>query len=127
MSDFRTPLGRVRGRGSAREGTMHFWMVRLTSIALLPLSLFAIGLVIGLAGQDYAYVRSVLGQPLVAILLFLFVVISLEHMRLGMQEVIADYIHGEGMKLAALVLNTFFALAVGAACVFALLRIVFGG
>ena len=71
MSDFRTPLGRVRGRGSAREGTMHFWMVRLTSIALLPLSLFAIGLVIGLAGQDYAYVRSVLGQPLVAILLFL--------------------------------------------------------
>ena len=126
-NDMRTPLGRVRGLGAAREGTSHFWINRVTSIALIPLSLFAVGLVFSLAGAGFVETRAVLAQPLVAILLILFVVISLEHMRLGMQEVLADYIHGELLKIVLLLLNTAFCLLVGAASVFALLKIAFGG
>lgn len=127
MSDFRTPLGRVRGLGSAKEGTTHFWLSRITGLALVPLSLFAIGLAISLSGAGFEETRAVLAQPLVTIFLLLFVVISAEHMRLGMQEVIADYIHGELLKLVTLMLNTLFCLLVGAVTVFALLKIAFGG
>ena len=127
MSDMRTPLGRVRGLGSAKEGTTHFWLSRVTGIALIPLSLFAVGLVLSLAGASFAETRAVLAQPLVAVLLVLFVVITVEHMRLGMQEVIADYIHGDLLKYVVLMLNTLFCLLVGAVTVFALLKIAFGG
>jgi succinate dehydrogenase / fumarate reductase membrane anchor subunit len=126
MNDMRTPLGRVRGLGSARDGTTHFWKVRVTSLALLPLSLFAIGLVFSLSGADHATVRATLARPSTAILLALFVIISIEHMRLGMQEVIADYIHGELLKWTLLVLNSAFAVLVGAASVFALLKLALG-
>jgi succinate dehydrogenase / fumarate reductase membrane anchor subunit len=127
MTDMRSPLRKVRGLGAAREGTGHFWMTRVTGMALLFLSLFAVGLVFTLAGKDYATARAVLAQPLVTIGLILFIVISAEHMRLGMQESIADYIHGELLKVALLMLNTLFCLLVGAGGVFALLRISFGG
>ncbi|MBX3579211.1 MAG: succinate dehydrogenase, hydrophobic membrane anchor protein [Rhizobiaceae bacterium] len=127
MSGMRTPLGRVRGLGSARDGTMHFWTVRVTGMALVPLTLFAVGLVFSLLGADYQTVRSVLAQPVVTIALALFVIASVEHMRLGMQETIADYIHGELLKVFTLMANTAFCYLVGAAAVFALLRIAFGG
>lgn len=127
MGDMRTPLGRVRGLGSARDGTMHFWTVRVTAMALVPLTLFAVGLVFSLLGADYATVRSVLGKPVVTIALIAFVVASVEHMRLGMQETIADYVHGELLKIFTLMANTAFCYLVGAASVFALLKIAFGG
>ena len=126
MSEMRTTLRKVRGLGSARDGTMHFWLVRMTSVALVPLTLFAIGLVFSLVGKDFEAARAVIGQPLVTILLILFVVISLEHMRLGIEDSIADYIHGELLKVVILMLNTAFSLILGAACVFALLKIAFG-
>jgi succinate dehydrogenase / fumarate reductase membrane anchor subunit len=127
MTDMRTPLNKVRGLGSAREGTGHFWRIRLSSIALLPLSLFVVGWVLSLGGAGYDAVRASLAQPLVALAVGLFVVLSLDHMRLGMQIIIEDYIHTEGSKLALLILNTFFVTAIGAASVFAILKIAFGG
>lgn len=122
-----TPLRKVRGLGSAKDGTAHFWRVRVTSVALLPLSLFAIGLVVSLGGASYEETRAALAQPVVALLLGLFVVISLDHMRSGMEEVIQDYIHGDLLKVVLLMLNLFFVIVVGAASVFALLKIAFGG
>lgn len=126
MKTMRTPMRTVRGLGAAREGTGHFWLTRMSGLALVPLTLFAIGLVFSLIGKDHAAVLAVLGQPLVAIPLILFVVISVEHMRLGIQESIADYIHGELLKVLTLALNTAFCLVVGAASVFSILLIAFG-
>jgi succinate dehydrogenase / fumarate reductase membrane anchor subunit len=125
--DMRTPLGRVRGLGSAREGTTHFWRQRLTAIANIPLILFFVGLLISLNGAGYAETRSVLSKPFVALPLLALIVSALVHMRLGMQIIIEDYVHGEGGKLALLVLNTFFTAAVGIAGAFALLKMAFGG
>lgn len=122
-----TPLKKVRGLGSAREGTMHFWRQRLTAIANIPLVLFFIGLIVALNGASYEQTRAVLANPFVTLMLGLMKLSVLYHMRLGMQIVIEDYVHGEGAKLACLVLNTFFAVAVGAMALFALLKIAFGG
>ena len=127
MADMRTPLSKVRGLGAAGHGTAEFWRNRVTSVALIPLSLFAVWLVVSGLGSSFAETRATLAHPVVAILLALFVVISLDHMRLGMGEIIADYVHGEGTKLALLMLNTFFTILVGGACIFALLKIAFGG
>jgi succinate dehydrogenase / fumarate reductase membrane anchor subunit len=122
----RTPLRRVRGLGSAKDGTTHFWITRVSGVALVPLTLFAVGLIFSLIGADFETTRAVLAQPLITIALILFIIISVEHMRLGIQESIADYIHGELLKVFTLMLNTAFSLIVGAASVFALLKIAFG-
>lgn len=127
MADMRTPLGRIRGLGSAKEGTEHFWRQRLTAISNIPLTLFFVGLLVSLNGAGYAETRTVLSNPLVTLVLLLFVVSALYHMRLGMQVIIEDYIHGELGKIALLALNNFFAIAVGAAAIFALLKMAFGG
>lgn len=127
MSDMRTPLGRVRGLGSAREGTGHFWRQRLTAVSNVPLLLFFVGLLVALNGASHAEVRAALSNPLVALVMLMVLVSALYHMRLGMQVVIEDYIHGEGGKLVLLMLNTFFTVAVGAASAFALLKMAFGG
>lgn len=127
MSDMRTPLRRVRGLGSAREGTLHFWRQRLTAIANVPLVLFMVGLMVALVGAPYEDVRATLANPFVTLVVILFLVSVLYHMKLGMQIVIEDYVHGEGAKVALIALNTFFPLVVGVASIFALLKIAFGG
>lgn len=127
MVDMRTPLKKVRGLGSAKEGTDHFWRQRLTALANIPLTLFFVGLLIALNGGDYAAVRASLANPFVALVLALFMFSGLYHMRLGMQVVIEDYVHNEGIKVVTLMLNTFFTFAVGIASIFALLKLAFGG
>jgi succinate dehydrogenase / fumarate reductase membrane anchor subunit len=127
MGDMRTPLGRVRGLGSAKEGTDHFWRQRLTAVANVPLFIFFIGFLVAINGADYATVRAAFAHPFVTLVFALMIFSALYHMRLGMQVIIEDYIHGEGLKLALIMLNTFFAIAVGAACGWALVKLAFGG
>jgi succinate dehydrogenase / fumarate reductase membrane anchor subunit len=126
-SSMRTPLARVRGLGSAKSGTGHFWLQRVTAVANVILTIIFLGVVIALVGKPYPAAIALLSHPLVAILMLLFVVSGAVHMRIGMQVVIEDYIHGEGAKIAAVMANTFFAIAIGAACVFAVLKLSFGG
>ncbi|ESW80331.1 succinate dehydrogenase [Mesorhizobium sp. LSJC285A00] len=126
-NDMRTPLAKVRGLGSAREGTGHFWRQRLTAIANIPLILFFVGFLIALNGAGFAEVRAALASPFVALVLVLVLVSGLTHMRVGMQVIIEDYVHAEGMKLALIALSTFFTIAVGVASIFALLKLAFGG
>jgi len=123
---YRTPLARVRGLGSARAGAEHFWRQRLTAVANIFLASFLIWLVVMLAGADSATVKGTLAKPQIAIPLLLLVVSGLVHMRLGMQVIIEDYVHSEGHKIAALMLSSFFAFAVGLVCVFAVLKLSFG-
>ena len=125
-SDMRTAFGRVRGLGAAREGTGHFWAIRLTSIALVPLTFFVVGLLFALNGAGYAEMRSILGNPLVSMMLLATIGASLYHMWLGMQDILLDYAHGEASKYGLLILNTFFCIAIGAICAFSLLKIAFG-
>lgn len=127
QGSMRTPLGRVRGLGSAKNGTEHFWRQRLTAIANIPLVIFFVIFLISQLGNSHAEVAATIGHPLVAIGLLAVVVSVVIHMRLGMQVVIEDYISGEGMKIALLALNTFFSIAVGLAATFAILKLGFGG
>jgi succinate dehydrogenase / fumarate reductase membrane anchor subunit len=127
MADMQTPLRRVRGLGSTKSGTEHFWAVRVTSVALVPLTLFVVGLLFSMIGKNFVEARLTLAQPLIWVPLALFIVISLEHMRLGMQEVVSDYIHTDLLKVALMMLNTFIVVLIGGACVFSLLKIAFGG
>ena len=101
--DMRTPLGKVRGLGSAKSGVHHFWMQRLTAVALIPLVIwFAVSLVM-LSGADYGMARSWLSSPFVMVLLILTICIGLYHGQLGMQVVIEDYVGDKGTRTVAIV------------------------
>jgi succinate dehydrogenase / fumarate reductase membrane anchor subunit len=125
--NLRTPLKKVRHLGSANEGTRHFWQQRVTGIANLILVPFLVWMLTRYAGTDYATVKAALGQPWVALPLLLLIASATFHMRLGMQVIIEDYVHGEGLKIAALLANTFFAIFVAATAAYAILKLSFGG
>ena len=120
-----TPLARVRGLGSARKGTETFWRQRLTAIANVPLVIFLILAIVTHIGADYEQVRAYLAQPLVALALLALVISASIHMRIGLKEIIEDYVHG-GAKTIAILAATFFAFGVGLACVAAILKISLG-
>ncbi|HXX03101.1 MAG TPA: succinate dehydrogenase, hydrophobic membrane anchor protein [Xanthobacteraceae bacterium] len=122
----RTPLARVRGHGAAHTGTGHFWRQRLTAVANIPLTLAAVIIIIMLLGRNQAAVTQILGTPLVAIIMLLFIVSITVHMRLGMQVIIEDYVHGETAKLVLIMANTFFCIAVALASAYGIFKLSFG-
>jgi succinate dehydrogenase membrane anchor subunit len=122
-SDLRTPLARVVGLGSARSGTGHFWWQRVTAVANVPLTIAFVVILVSLFGRNQAAAQQILGTPLVAIIMLLFIGSITYHMRIGMQVIIEDYVHDEKWKFAAVMANTFFAIAIAAACGYALLKL----
>ncbi len=119
-----TPLHKAQGLGPSHSGVGHFWRQRVTAVALIPLTLWFGISVLGLVGTNIVSVLIFLQNPLNAVLMAAFVLISLYHMTLGLQEVILDYVPHPGFKFFLMLCNYGFALAVAAACIFALLRIV---
>jgi succinate dehydrogenase / fumarate reductase membrane anchor subunit len=122
----KTPFARVRGLGTAHSGTEHFWMQRLTGIANLPLLTTFLVVIVSLVGASQASVIATLSNPFVAMILLAALISVLIHMRIGMQVIIEDYVHSELRKVALLMANTFFTLAVGIAAAYAILKINFG-
>jgi succinate dehydrogenase / fumarate reductase membrane anchor subunit len=122
----RTPIGRVRGYGSAKSGTSHFWHQRVTAVANLILVSIFVVILISLLGRSHATVVQTLGSPFVAIVMLLMVISIAYHMKIGMQVVIEDYVHDEKLKFLAIIGNTFFAFAMAACCIYALLKMSIG-
>jgi succinate dehydrogenase / fumarate reductase membrane anchor subunit len=122
----RTPMRRVRGLGAAHSGTGHFWHQRVTAAAAVLLTIALVVIVIGLMGRSHAAVVQILASPIVAIIMLLFIINSVYHMWIGMQEIILDYVHEDKLKLLSLLANTFFCFAVAFASAFAILKLSFG-
>ena len=122
-SSMRTPLERVRGLGSAHTGTGDFWRQRLTAVAMTLLIVPVIVVVIMLIGRNHAGAAQILGSIPIAIILLLFIVASTWHMKIGMQVVIEDYIHNEKLKIASVMANNFFCVAVALASIYAILKL----
>lgn len=119
----RTPLARVRSLGSSHSGTRDFWFQRLTAVAMALLIVPVIVIVLMLLGRNQAGAKQILAQLPIAIILLLFIVASAWHMKIGMQIVIEDYIHGEKTKLALVMANNFFCIAVALASIYAILKL----
>jgi len=123
----RTPLKRARGLGSAKDGTHHFILQRITAIALVFLSIYVIGLVISLIGGDYAAVRTAVANPVHAVLLVAFLVATFWHAQLGMQAIIEDYVHTAWLAVTSQLLVIFVCVLAAIASVLAVIRIALGG
>ena len=121
----RTPLGRVRGLGSARSGTRHFWLQRVTSVAGIPLTVGFIVVVMMVIGRNHAFTAQTLGSPGVALIMILFILTIVYHMWLGMQVVIEDYVHGL-LRPISQMSNTFFCFVIGLASIYAIIKMSFG-
>lgn len=122
----RTPLAKVRGLGSAKEGTHHWWAQRLTSIALVPLSLWFIYSLVSMTTLDYMAAIGWLQTPMTSILLILFVFALFYHAQLGMQVVIEDYVGNEALKITSIILLKFVMLFAGLAGIVAILKVFLG-
>ncbi len=119
----RTPLGRVRNLGASHSGTADFWRQRLTAVAMTLLIIPVIVVVMMLLGRNQAGAAQILGSLPIAIILLLFIVASAWHMRIGVQVVIEDYAHNEKLKLALVMANHFFSIAVALASIYAILKL----
>jgi succinate dehydrogenase / fumarate reductase membrane anchor subunit len=122
-TSMRTPLARVRSLGASHSGTVDFWRQRLTAVALVLLMVPVIVVVMMLLGRNQAGAAQILGSAPVAIILLLFIVASVWHMKIGMQVVIEDYVQSETVKLAAIMANNFFSVAVALASIYAILKL----
>ena len=125
MSNLRTPLSQVKGLGSAKEGTGHFWIQRLTAIALVPLVLWLGFSIASLPGMDYVSIRERISSPFTSILLILFVITGFYHAKLGLQTVIEDYIGNHSTRTVMIIVVSFLAAILAVTGVFSILRIAF--
>jgi len=123
VTSIRTAVKRVRGLGSAHSGTTDFWRQRLTALALLLLFIPVVVIIMTLLGRNHAAAAQILGSPLIAIIMMLFIVASCWHMKIGMQVVIEDYVHDEKLKLLSVIANNFFSIAVGLASIYAIIKL----
>jgi succinate dehydrogenase / fumarate reductase membrane anchor subunit len=123
----RTPLGRVRGLGSAKEGASHWWAQRVTALALVPLTVWFVASVVSLVGADHATVSAWLGSRWVAVTMVLLVGVTFHHAQLGLQVVVEDYVHSEWLKLTALMLVKAGSVVLGLVALFAVFKIAVGG
>jgi succinate dehydrogenase / fumarate reductase membrane anchor subunit len=121
-ASMRTPLGRVRNLGASGSGTGDFWRQRITGVATTLLIVPVIAVVMMMLGRNQAGAAQILGSPLVAIVMLLFIIASAWHMKIGMQVVIEDYVHNEKLKLVTIMANNFFCVAVALASVYAILK-----
>jgi succinate dehydrogenase / fumarate reductase membrane anchor subunit len=119
----RTPLARVRSLGASHSGTSDFWRQRLTAVAMILLIIPVIVVMMMLIGRNQAGAAQILGSPLVAIILLLFIVASVWHMKIGMQVVLEDYVHDEKIKLIAIMANNFFSAVVALASIYAIFKL----
>ena len=124
---FKSPMGRARGLGSAKEGTQHWWHQRVTAIALILLSGWFVISLIAMAGASYEEAHAWIGHPLVAGLLLLTISFMFYHLKLGLQVVIEDYVHGDMVKLGTLMLSSGACLVGALACALSVLFVAFGG
>ena len=127
MSDTETPIARVRGHGSAREGAEHWWTERLTSLATLLLFIWLAVSLLTLPDLEYRTVSAWLASPLGAVPMILLVVSTFWHLKLGLQVVVEDYVHDEANKLVSLILINFATILAAAFALFAVLKIAFTG
>ncbi|MTJ81789.1 MAG: succinate dehydrogenase, hydrophobic membrane anchor protein [Telmatospirillum sp.] len=123
----RSPLGRVRGLGSAKQGVSHFLWQRLTALALVPLAVWFVLSVVSLAGADYAHFRHWLSWPGNATLMLLLIFALFRHAQLGLQVVVEDYVHDGGLRLISLIAVKFLALFFGVFAAVSVLRVIFVG
>ena len=123
QASIRTPRARVKGYGASGHGVEHFWVQRLTGAANVLLMLAFVVIVARMWGRPYPEAMLLVANPIVAIILVLAVVSVAVHMRLGMQVVIEDYVHDTRLKFAALTANTFYAVTVAVACLYAIVRV----
>jgi succinate dehydrogenase / fumarate reductase membrane anchor subunit len=122
----RSPLGRALGLGSAKEGVEHWWRQRVTAIALVPLGLWFVAAVIGLAGADRIALVAWLHHPLPAVTFVLLLIATFWHAALGLQVVIEDYVHSEALKLGTIVVVRLLCFALAALGIFAVLELALG-
>ena len=127
MDNYRTPLSRARGLGSAKHGVTHWIAERVSSIALVPLTLWMVFAVLRLAAGDYQFAVHWIAQPLNAVLMILLLGISFWHMAGGLRVVIEDYIHVALNKSALLILNLFVCGLAGALAIFSILKVALSG
>ncbi|MBT5187101.1 MAG: succinate dehydrogenase, hydrophobic membrane anchor protein [Kordiimonadaceae bacterium] len=119
----RSPLGKVRGLGSARNGTHHWWMQKVTAVALIPLTIWFVASIVQMTQADHAIVTNWLSSPVVATLMLLFIITGIYHLKLGLQVIIEDYIHSEGQKIALQMIVTFGCVALATLAIFSILKI----
>jgi succinate dehydrogenase / fumarate reductase membrane anchor subunit len=122
----RSALGRAQGQGAAHSGVHHWWMQRLTALALLPLTVWLAASLVALPAYSYEAVHAWMRQSVSALLLILLVLVAAWHSRLGVQEVIEDYVHDRGAKTLALILSVFVHVLLAVVGVFAILKVSFG-
>jgi len=121
-----SPLARVRGLGSAKQGTEHFWQQRVTAVLLAPLCLWLVISLLGLDLEDYGAIVVWMRAPMNTVLLLILVVAACHHGQLGVQVVIEDYIHDDGQKVTSLIMVKFLAIVAGLASILAILRVFLG-